>query len=79
MQAHAQLLTIMNTNKVELCDLIEGRWYHLKGQIQNGDFITNEDVSRKITRITDKHIYCECGRKFIINDKLIITNCRQLS
>lgn len=78
MQARSQLLTIMNTNKVELCDLIVGRWYHLKGDIQNGDFVTKEEVSRKITRITDKHIICECGRKFIINENLIITNCKQL-
>jgi len=68
----------MNSTIVNIADLIEGRWYHLKGDIQNGDFVTKEEVSRKITRITDKHIICECGRKFIINENLIITNCKQL-
>lgn len=68
----------MNSTTVNITDLIEGRWYHLKGDIQNGNFVTKEEVSRKITRITDTHIICECGRKFIINNNLIITNCKQL-
>ena len=59
--------------KVKLKDIVIGDWYHLEGDLQNGDYITHEVIYRRITRITDKLIYCECGRRFIINNKLIIT------
>lgn len=68
----------MNTTIVDVKDIVEGVWYHLKGDIQNGNYVTKEEVTRKVTRITDKHIICECGRKFIINENLIITNSKQL-
>lgn len=34
--------------------------------------ICHEDVVRIITRVTETHIICECGRKFIINNNLTI-------
>lgn len=57
----------MKTNEI-----IIGNMYHLKGDIQNGSFVTKEDVCRRITRVTDTHIYCQCGRVFIINENLNI-------
>lgn len=30
----------------------------------------HDTVVRKVTRITDEFIYCECGRKFIKNENL---------
>lgn len=53
-------------------EVIIGNRYHLKGDIQNGAFVTKEDVCRKVKRVTDKHIFCECGRVFIINENLNI-------
>ena len=53
-------------------DIITGETYHLVGDIQNGNFVTHEEVTRKIAFITQKHIVLECGRKFIINDNLKI-------
>ena len=55
-----------------------GKEYHLTGDIENGfwngkPFISHEEVTRKVTRVTDTHIVCECGRKFIINENLNIT------
>ena len=49
-----------------------GKRCRISGDLQNGSYITKEDVVRKITRITEKHIICECGRRFIINDNLKI-------
>lgn len=45
-----------------------GKEYHFTGDIENGfrdgkPFISHEEVTRKIRRITDTHIICECGRK----------------
>lgn len=53
-------------------EIIIGKTYRLKGDLQNGNFVTKEDVCRKVTRVTDKHIICECGRRFIINENLNI-------
>ncbi len=52
-----------------------GQWYHLSGDIENGymdgkPYISHEEVTRVVTRVTDTHIICECGRKFLINDNL---------
>lgn len=52
-----------------------GQWYHLSGDIENGymdgkPYISHEEVTRVVTRVTDTHIICECGRKFRINDNL---------
>lgn len=54
--------------------------YHLVGDIQNGSFVTHEEVTRKVTRMDDKFVYCECGRRFFINKNLhvYIPNRRRL-
>lgn len=57
----------MKTNEITI-----GQMYHIKGDMQNGTFITNGDIIRVITKVTDTHIYCECGRVFIINKNLKI-------
>lgn len=54
------------------CEVIPGREYTLRGYIQNGAHVTLENVTRKVIRVTQSHIYCECGRKFIINDSLLV-------
>lgn len=46
--------------------------YRISGDLQNGSYVTHEDVVRDITRITDTHVICECGRRFIINSNLRI-------
>lgn len=66
-----------NKTMLKVKDLIVGERYHLDGNIQNGDYITHESVTRKITRITDKLIYCECGRRFIIDKELSITEWKR--
>lgn len=53
-------------------EIIIGCWYNISGDLQNGSFVTHEEVTRKVTRVTDKHVICECGRRFIINDNLKI-------
>ena len=63
----------MEKENIKVKDIIIGEWYHLSGDLQNGNFITHEEVTRRITRVTDSLIYCECGRRFIINKKLKIT------
>lgn len=52
-----------------------GQWYHLSGDIENGymdgkPYVSHEEVTRVVTRVTDTHVICECGRKFLINDNL---------
>lgn len=44
----------------------------ISGDLQNGAFVTHDEVVRVVTRVTEKHIICECGRRFIINDNLKI-------
>lgn len=53
-------------------EIIIGQTYRLRGDLQNGAFVTKEDVVREVTRMTDTHIYCQCGRVFIINENLNI-------
>lgn len=53
-------------------EIIIGCWYCISGDLQNGSFVTYDEVTRRITRVTDKHIICECGRRFIINNNLKI-------
>lgn len=53
-------------------DITVGGRYHLSGDIQNGSFVTHDEVTREVVRVTDTHVVCECGRKFIINKKLRI-------
>ena len=55
-----------------------GKWYHLSGDIENGymdgkPYITHEEVTRVVKRVTDTHIVCECGRRFIINENLQVS------
>lgn len=52
--------------------IIIGGRYHLSGDIQNGSFVTHDEVTRKVVRVTATHVVCECGRKFIINGNLKI-------
>lgn len=59
--------------KVQITDLKKGIRYRFKGDLQNGSFVTKEDVVRKISYITDTHVVLECGRKFIINENLDIS------
>ena len=63
----------LNNSEMKTKDIIKGKRYRLTGDIQNGSFVTHEDVVRKVTRITDQHIVCECGRHFIINENLKIS------
>ena len=53
-------------------DVVIGLRYQISGDLQNGNYVTREDVVRTISRITEKHVICECGRMFIINDNLKI-------
>lgn len=60
----------MNVKAIEI-----GQRYHLSGDIENGymdgkPYISHEEVTRVVTRVTDTHVICECGRKFLINDNL---------
>ncbi len=67
----------MKTVKVK--DIEIGQRYHISGDLQNGQYsdctpcITHDEVTRVITRVTDTHIICECGRRFIKNQNLQIT------
>ena len=63
----------MRGDKVNIKNIIPGFRYHFVGDIQNGIFVIHEEVTRKISYITAKHIVLECGREFIINDNLVIT------
>lgn len=52
-----------------------GQWYNLSGDIENGYMnekptINHEEVTRVVTRVTDTHVICKCGRKFLINENL---------
>lgn len=57
---------------IDISKVTVGLRYRVSGDLQNGSYITHDDVVRKITRITDTYIVCECGRKFIINSNLKI-------
>lgn len=62
----------MKTQKIEI-----GKRYHIVGDLENGfmngkPYICHEEVTRVITRITETHIICECGRKFLNNQNLKI-------
>lgn len=62
----------MNEMKVNIKKVTVGVRYRISGDLQNGSYITHEDVVRVIARITDKHIICECGRRFLRNNNLLI-------
>lgn len=59
-------------------DIEIGKWYHLSGDIENGymngkPHISHEEVTRVVKRVTDTHVVCECGRRFIINENLKVS------
>lgn len=63
----------MNVQEIEV-----GKEYHLTGDIENGHingkpYISHEEVTRTVRRVTETHIICECGRRFLINENLTIT------
>lgn len=59
-------------------EIIIGNRYDLSGDIVNGrnldgtQRLTHEHVVRKVIRVTDTRIICECGREFVINDNLTV-------
>ncbi|KKB45415.1 hypothetical protein HMPREF1212_05072 [Parabacteroides sp. HGS0025] len=62
---------------IEVKDIIIGNRYLISGDLQNGymdgkPYICHEEVTRAITRITDTHVICECGRQFLKNQNLKI-------
>ncbi|MGM9838167.1 MAG: hypothetical protein ACI30A_06740 [Paludibacteraceae bacterium] len=59
--------------QIKIKDLVKGERYRFEGDLQNGDFITHENVVRKVSYITNTHVHLECGRRFIINENLTIT------
>lgn len=59
-------------------DIRPGKWYHLSGDIENGwvdgkPYISHEEVTRIVTRVTEDRIFCECGRRFLINEHLEVS------
>jgi hypothetical protein len=68
--------------KIQVKEIKIGSRYHICGDIENGfrdgkPYICHEEVTRVVTRVTDTHIICECSRKFLINEKLIIKENKQ--
>lgn len=64
--------------KMKIEEIEIGKEYHFTGDIENGymdgkSYVSHEEVTRVIKRITETHIICECGRKFLINENLTIT------
>ena len=53
-------------------EIIIGCRYSISGDLQNGSLVPQDEVTRKVTRVTDKYVICECGRRFVINDNLKI-------
>ena len=55
-----------------------GKRYRISGDLSNGrcpdgtPYISHDDVVRKILRVSQTHVICECGRRFLINNNLII-------
>ena len=61
----------------EVNDSIIGKRCRISGDLQNGykdgkPYICHENITRVITRITDTHVICECGRRFLNNQNLKI-------
>ena len=81
----------MNKDIISINEIITrwdgGGFYRFDGEIYNGvscdengqwqPYICHETVSRRVNFVdTEKGIiHCECGREFIINDKLKVTKC----
>lgn len=54
-----------------------GKWYRITGDLENGwmngkPYICYENITRVIKHVTDTHVICECGRRFLINQNLKI-------
>lgn len=64
---------ISEKSLVKVPELVLGSYYRFIGDIQNGSYVTHEDVVRKLVSITPSHLVLECGRRFIINENLVIT------
>lgn len=58
--------------KVNDKNVTVGVRYRISGDLLNGSSITHDDVVRIITRITENYIICECGRRFLRNNNLLI-------
>ena len=65
----------MKTNSIKIANLILGARYRFSGDIQNGCYITHDEVVRKLISITNDYLILECGRQFIINKNLVISEC----
>ena len=68
----------MERVNVKIKDIEVGKEYHLSGDIENGyvdgkPYICHEEVTRVVKRVTDTHIFCECGRRFLINENLKVS------
>lgn len=62
---------------VKVSEIEPGQRYHISGEIDNGlkdgkPYLSHDEVTRVIRRVTDTHVICECGRRFVINDNLKI-------
>ena len=55
--------------EIHVSEVQVGRKYGLHGDL---DPRGHDTVVRKVTRITDKMINCECGRRFVITENLHI-------
>lgn len=65
----------METNSIKIKNLIIGSRYRFCGDVQNGSYITHDEVVRKLVSITHDYLILECGRRFIINKNLVISEC----
>ena len=63
----------MKTNSIKIENLILGARYRFSGDIQNGSNVTHDEVVRKLISINPNYLILECGRCFIINKNLVIT------
>lgn len=64
----------------EVNNIVIGKWYQISGDLENGymngkPYICHENITRVITRVTNTHIICECGRRFLNNQNLEIVEC----
>ena len=66
-------ITIMKTNSIKIANLILGARYRFCGDIKNGSYVTHDEVVRKLISITPDYLILECGRCFIINKNLVIS------
>lgn len=53
--------------EISISEVREGVTYDIHGDL---DPCGHDTVVRKVVRVLEKHILCECGRKFIINGNL---------